>query len=280
MKTRFIQWFAIFLILETGLLHIMTAQAEYEEATYMGYLFAANFLGSLIAALGMYRKQAWGWTLGLVIAVGSIAGYIWSRTFGMPGMQVEEWLSPYGIVAMSVESLFMFLCLLRPWKRSLDDLSSFSSPLPSYIFPIAGVLILASVSVFTYEWDASLRQNYGHHVGSLDQVCNTPSTTLAELEEHYGIQVSLVALSMMDSIVDVRLKVVDPEKATALLKNQAALLVDQKVLVLAPHQHHHGAVKRNKIHFLLFPTQNKTIHAGSQVSLIFGSVRVETVTVK
>ena len=27
-----------------GLVHLMTAQAEYEEAAYMGYLFVGNFL--------------------------------------------------------------------------------------------------------------------------------------------------------------------------------------------------------------------------------------------
>ena len=116
MKSKFLHWLAIILILEIGLLHIITAQGEYEEAAYMGYLFAANFFGSLIAALGIYHKQFWGWMLGLVIAAGSIAGYIWSRTLGMPGMNVEEWFTPYGIVSMSLEGAFILLVLLRPWK--------------------------------------------------------------------------------------------------------------------------------------------------------------------
>jgi hypothetical protein len=136
------------------------------------------------------------------------------------------------------------------------------------------------IAVFAYRWDVAVTEQYGHHVGSLDQVCNTPVTTFAELEERYGVQVSLVAVSMIDSIVDVRLKVIDPQKAAELLKNQAALLVDQQALVLAPHQHHHGSIQRDKIHFLFFPTQNGTVQTGSAVSLVFGSVRVETVTVR
>ena len=107
-KTKLLHWFAIVLILETGLLHLVTAQGEYEEAAYMGYLFAANFFGSLIASFGIYHRQRWGWLLGLVIAAGSIAGYVWSRTFGMPGMNVEEWFVPYGVVSLSVEVCFCF----------------------------------------------------------------------------------------------------------------------------------------------------------------------------
>jgi len=280
MKSKLLHWLAIVLILETGLLHILTSQAEYDEAPYMGYLFAANFFGSLIAALGIDRRQLWGWLLGLIISTLSIAGYIWSRIYGMPQMPVEEWLAPYGIVAMSVEGFFVILCLLRPWRFSTASMSLSADLRTHYIFSITGLFLLSFITVFAYRWDVALTEQYGHHIGSLDQVCNTPATSFAELEERYGLQVSLVAVSMIDSIVDVRLKVIDPQKAAELLKNQAALLVDQQVLVLAPHQHHHGSIQRDKIHFLFFPTQNGTVHTGSAVSLVFGSVRVETVTVK
>ena len=280
MKSKFLHWLAIVLILEIGLLHIMTAQVEYEEAAYMGYLFAANFFGALIAAFGIYHKQLWGWALGVVIAAGSIVGYIWSRTLGMPGMNVEEWFTPYGVMALSVEGLFILIFLLRPWKISTADLLPATISRLPYILPVAGMFAIVSISALAYQWDVAVSQAYGHHVGSVDQVCSTPLTTFAELEEKYGVQVSLVATSMMDSIVDVRLKVVDPEKAKALLMNQAALLVDQQVLVLAPHMHHHGNTKRNKIHNMFFPTENNTIHTGSEVSLVFGPVRVEPVTVR
>ncbi len=122
---------------------------------------------------------------------------------------------------------------------------------------------------------------YGHHVGSLAKVCSTPPTTLDELENEYGIQVSLVAISLMNSIVDVRLKVVDPVKAHAILQNQAALLVGQQALILAPHMHSHdaGRLKAGKIFVIFFPTEQK-IQTGSEVSLIFGPVRVAPVVVK
>jgi hypothetical protein len=280
MKHRLIQLFAIVLIIEIGLLHIMTAQGEYEEAAYMGYLFAANFFGALIAAFGIFHRKFWGWMLGLIIAVGSIAGYAWSRTLGMPGMNVEEWGTPYGIVAMGLESLFILIVILRPWKFT-NDLPSPSVPRLRYTLPLAGLFMVAALSGFTYRWDYNVTHAFGHHVGSLAEVCSTPVTTLAQLEDEYGVQVSLVANSMMDSIVDVRLKIVDPDKAHALLQNQAALLLGQESLILAPHMHSHGStrLKAGKEFIIFFPSR-RLVHPGSNVSLVFGSVRVQSIVVR
>jgi hypothetical protein len=280
-ESKFLNWYGIVLILEIGVLHIITAQGEYEEAAYMGYLFAANFFGSLVAAFGIYHRQFWGWMLGLVIAVGSIAGYIWSRTFGMPQMNVEEWFSPYGIVSISVECVFILLTLLRPWKIRANDSASITNPRLGYISAFVGLFMIILVSVLTYRWDAAITQAFGHHVGTLDQVCGTPAITSAELEEKYGIQVSLVAISMLNSIVDVRVKIIDPDKAYLLLQNQAALLVNQEALILAPHMHSHNStrLKAGKIFGMFFPTEEK-IHVGSEVSLVFGPVRIEPMVVR
>lgn len=281
MKSKLLQWLAIILIVQIGMLHILTAQKEYEEAAYMGYLFAANFFGTLIAAWGIYHRWLWGWMLGFVISVGSIAGYIWSRTLGMPEMNVEEWFSPYGIVSLSLEGAFILLVLFRSWKIPSDELSFSITSGFRYVLPIVGLLWIASISTMTYQWDYEVTRAYGHHVGSLDQVCSTPLTSFAELEEKYGVQVSLVANSMMGSIVDVRLKIIDPDKAHLLFQNQSALLLNQEALILAPHMHSHssGRLKAGKIFTIFFPAK-QIIHPGSNVSLIFGPVRVEPVVVK
>jgi len=283
MKTKLLDWFAILLILETGLIHMIMAQGEYDMAPYAGYLFAAHFFGALVSAFGIYHKQFWGWALGFVVSAGSIAAYIWSRTLGLPGMEshVMEWFTPYAVVSKSLEGVFVLLFLLRPWKIPTSEFLPFSVNSRSrYILPVLGLFLITSASVLTYRWDYAFTQAFGHHIGSLAQVSNTPVMTFAQLEEQYGVQVSLVANSMMNSIVDVRLKIIDPDKAHALLQNQAALLVDQQVLVLAPHMHHHAGTKLNKIYLIFFPTQNKTIHPGSSVNLVFGSVRVEPVVVR
>lgn len=279
-QSKFLNWYGIVLILEIGMLHIMTAQGEYEEAAYMGYLFAVNFFGSLVAAFGIYHRQFWGWMLGLVIAAGSVAGYVWSRTLGMPQMNVEEWITPYGVVSISVECIFILLTLVRPWKIQANEVVSITNPRLKYASALVGLLVITLISVLTYRWDADVTLAFGHHVGTLDQVCGTPATTFAELEEKYGVRIALVANSMMGSIVDVRLVIVNPDKAHALLNNQAALLLNQEALILAPHMHSHGGnrLRVGKVFTIFFPAQK--IHPGSSVSLVFGPVRVEPVIVR
>jgi len=281
MKPRFIQWFAIVLILGIGMLHILNAQEKYDETAYLGYLFAANFFGALIAAFAIYHKWIWGWLLGLVIAVGSIAGYVWSCTFGLPGLNVEEWWLPYGIVSVSLEGLFILLTLLRPWRsQSVESLTTVNSRL-RFVWPAVSILMVATLSASTYYWNLSVIDHYGHHVGSLGQVCNTPFTTLTELEQQYGVKISLVANTMMGSVVDVRLTVIDPDKAHTLLENQAALLKGLDTLILAPHMHSHGGNRlRAGKQFVIFFPSNQVIVPGSSVSLVFGPVRVEPVTVR
>ena len=280
MKSNFLRWFAILLILETGLLHIMTAQAEYEEAAYMGYLFAANFFGALLAAYGIYRRGSWGWLLGLVIAVGSIFGYSWSRTLGMPGMEVEEWQTPYGVVALTVETAFALLFVLRQRRGGEESLRLAPLNFKSVQVWLSAFLLFA-VSISTYRWDAAVTQAFGLHIVSLEQAIDASQISTAELEEEYGVQVALVATSMMGSILDVRLKIVDPDKAHALLKNQAALLVGEQALILAPHMHSHtgSRLKPGKIYVMFFPTE-QIVAPGSEVALVFGSVRLEPVMVR
>lgn len=280
MKSKIFQWLGMILILETGIIHYYTAQSQYDKAGYMGYVYVAFFLVTLISAFGIYHRQVWGWGIGLVLSVNSIIIFFGSRTLGLPGMSVSEWLAPFDIIAASMELLFIVLYLMRPWKVQTLEVSPSVNPRYRYIFPVAGLFFVISLSVFAYRWNGIVAQAYGHHVGSVDQVCSTPLTSFAELEDRYGVQVSLVATSMMDSIIDVRLKIIDPEKAQALLKNQAALLVNQQFLVLAPHMHRHGMLRKNKIQVIFFSTQNKTIQTGAEVSLVFGGVRVEPVIVK
>jgi hypothetical protein len=195
-------------------------------------------------------------------------------------MPVGEWLAPFDIVATSVEIIFILLYLFQPWKTQETEFVLSSNSRLRYILPVSGLFLMVSLSAGTYSWNTAIARTYGHHVGSVDQVCSTPLTSFSELEDRYGIEVSRVATSMMGSVVDVRLKIVDPEKAQLLLKNQAALLVNQQFLVLAPHMHRHGMLHKNKIQVIFFSTQNKSIQSGAEVSLVFGGVRVEPTTVK
>ena len=104
-------WSGVLLIAAVGLIHLLEAPEELEEATYLGLLFLANVGGAVVAAIGIYRNYRWGWGLGALVAGSAFAGYVISRTIGLPGMPVEEWLEPLGMLSLLVEGLFIGLWL-------------------------------------------------------------------------------------------------------------------------------------------------------------------------
>ena len=117
---KLLQWFAIAFIVVAGLIHLYATPGELDEALYLGLLFIANCIGAVVAAYGILRGRGWGWTLGFLVAVGSIVGYVWSRTSGLPGMEIEEWLNPVGVASLVMESMFVLafgLWLAQMYRR-------------------------------------------------------------------------------------------------------------------------------------------------------------------
>jgi hypothetical protein len=276
MKSKLLQSLGIILIIEVGLVHYFSSQHEFEEAWILGYLFIANFCGALVSAYGIYRRKTWGWALGLLIASGSIAAYIWSRTSGLPGLPPEEWLYPWGVTSVIAEGLFCLSALIYvTWRRDSNPQPIARASSWRYLVPVVALIPLLLVNFYTYQMDARYPELAHEHVFFLWQVRLQPEISSNTFEDQYGMQVSRVAVSAMNSIVDVRMKVLDPEKADKLLEDgHFALLVGDK-LIPAPHIHRH--MLKNKTIIVLFPNLKNIVHSGTPVSIVFENLRVEPV---
>lgn len=104
------------------------------------------------------------------------------------------------------------------------------------------------------------------------------------LEERYGLRVSRVAVVAGGGVVDLRLRVVDPEKARALLADHRPprLLVGPKRIALDPPAHAPGlhALERSKAGYVLFANTGDVVKRGATVAVALGELRVEPVPVE
>ena len=73
--------------------------------------FVVNFIGALVAAVGIYRAALWGWLVGALVAGGALVLYVVSRLVGLPGYEhaVGRWFGPLAIISFIVEALFVAL---------------------------------------------------------------------------------------------------------------------------------------------------------------------------
>ena len=113
-RQRILRLAAIVLIVVVGLSHLIGAPQHYRVAPYIGVGFVANFIGALVAAVGIYRDVMWGWLLGALVAGGALIMYVVSRSIGLPGFEhaVGRWSGPLGILSLVVEALFITIFLL------------------------------------------------------------------------------------------------------------------------------------------------------------------------
>ena len=279
MKTKILQGLAIFFIIEVGLTHYFTADHAYEEAWIEGYLFVANFLGAIVAAYGIYHRKNWGWLLGLSVSSGAMIAYIWSRTTGLPGLPAEEWLDPWGTTAMIAEGIFCVLVLLRfLWRNEFDASQPQLNVRWRNLWIVAGLFGLTMINYPVHRLDVLYPELDHAHVFFLWQVRLQPEFSNQALEEEYGIQVSQATVINLGGVVDVRMKILDREKAEELIEEGHFALLVGDTLIPAPHVSRHMLV--NKTVIVMFPNQQNIVKSGTPVSLVFENLRAEPIAVK
>lgn len=122
MKITLRRGLGILLIVAVGVVHVLDARDSFSDAAYKGWLFYANGLGSLLAAIGIAGGRRWGWNLGAFIAAASLASYVSSRTVGLPLIppEPEDWFEPLGVASLIAEGAFLavFAGVLRCGKHN------------------------------------------------------------------------------------------------------------------------------------------------------------------
>jgi hypothetical protein len=145
-----------------------------------------------------------------------------------------------------------------------------------YFFPVIAFILLLIAGFYIYS-------NFYLHQTL------PPSATLisqASLEEKYGLKVNLLAVTAAGGMVDLRLKIVDGEKAKLLLqdkKNFPVLLAgDQKTRLNTDEDTKSQVIKFDPEIgiFLMYPNGGNVVKPGSAISILFGDIQLEPVMVR
>jgi len=126
------------------------------------------------------------------------------------------------------------------------------------------------------------------------QLANRPSTaapaanviSASLLAERYGLRVNLIGVTAAGGLVDLRLKVLDVEKARALLKDSAnfptlkAVTSGVTLAVSADSQAQAAQTIEDGLMVILYPNRGSAIRPNSAVSVMFGDVQLEPIAAK
>ena len=108
----------------------------------------------------------------------------------------------------------------------------------------------------------------------------------------YGIEIVSLRPSAADSMLDLRYRIVDGEKALKLVdRSIKAYLIDQATgrTVTVPNTAKIGPLRQTtkygtppegRIFFMLFPNPGKSIHAGDKVTVVLGKFKAENLVVQ
>jgi hypothetical protein len=103
-------------LVAVAVLHLAAAGEEWTDARPVFWLFMAlaAACGALALRLAMGRDR-WTWAAVCTFAVLPLAGYLLSRTTGLPGdrTDVGEWGDPLGLAALVVEAALLPLAVTR-----------------------------------------------------------------------------------------------------------------------------------------------------------------------
>ena len=144
---------------------------------------------------------------------------------------------------------------------------------------LVGLLLVASLVII-----ALLIANQSANRPAAAPAANVISAS--QLAERYGLRVNLIAVTAAGGLVDLRLKVLDPEKAKALLndpKNFPTMKVGNSDLILAASEDTRLQAMNaleGGLMVILYSNRGSVVSPDSAVSVMFGDVQLEPIAAK
>lgn len=109
-----LRYLAIIAALVSAVVHAQLVPEHLEEVPYIGSLFLIGAVLLVLAVIALVVRP-WrrvGWWLGSIVSAGMIAGYVLSRTVGLPQGYKEEWGDTPGTVSLVVQAVFLLVAAL------------------------------------------------------------------------------------------------------------------------------------------------------------------------
>ncbi len=95
-----------------ALIHLLDLPGKFGETPYLAWMYVALILGSIaVAAALLQHSDPRAWATAAALALSVIAGYVISRTVGLPGSagDIGNWGEPLGIASLFVEGFVVAL---------------------------------------------------------------------------------------------------------------------------------------------------------------------------
>ena len=89
-----------------ALIHLLDSIGKFGETPYIAWMYVGLMIGSLAVAAGlMHSRDRRLWLAAGALAASAIAGYVMSRTVGLPNAteDIGNWTEPLGLASLFVE---------------------------------------------------------------------------------------------------------------------------------------------------------------------------------
>jgi len=99
-------------LLGIGLIHLLDSIGKYGETRYIFWMYIALIVGTIVVSGWLlHRESRLAWLAAGALALSAIAGYVLSRTTGLPSAKddIGNWTEPLGLASLFVEGCLVAL---------------------------------------------------------------------------------------------------------------------------------------------------------------------------